>query len=87
MTSNWAWMLKGIENFSSFFYSSFFLFFFLCFFSGSSSSLDFLDCNISSPFSFFHCWSALNLALSSVADSLTSFFYSTCSLSLFKLLR
>jgi hypothetical protein len=25
--------------------------------------------------------------LSSVADSLTSFFYSTCSLSLFKLLR
>jgi len=75
MVSNWAWILNGIVNFSSFFYYSFFLFFFLCFFSGSSSSFDFLDCKISRPLSFFHCWSALILADSSVAESFISFFY------------
>lgn len=87
MTSNWAWILKGITNFYSFFYYSFFLFFFLCFFSGYSSSFDFLDCKISSPFSFFHCWSAAILAFISVWVNLVSFFSSNCWLSLFKLLR
>lgn len=87
MVSNWAWILNGIVNFSYCFSYSFFLFFFLCFFSGYSSSFDFLDWRISSPFSFFHCWSAAILALISAWVNFTSFFYSNFLLSPFKLLR
>lgn len=88
--SNMFWTLKGIKNLSSGLASCcwFFFFCFLPFLSVSySSSLDFLDWRIYSPFYFFHWESEANFAVNSAGLIFSSFFSSTLVLSLLKPFR